>query len=241
MAEGVLLKFQFNGVDVDVMVDDIDKVNLIDLIVEYLDNAEKQNIVQPKYRKFTYLYKMKHVNLESDKDLMTMFCNLPENKEIWIWVDGLHETTELLNSAFHLRGVQSSNPTPQTVTIQPEAPLVPCTKSKPVTKLIPRRSARLTIGPYDDQCGQNEPPEIVEFASFYEEGYYNNIDLDETFVNKELALVDVPKGRGRGRGRPKGMTMDKGKGKMKVPQGKGKMKVPEIILLRDGKDDEVLL
>ncbi|XP_021740882.1 uncharacterized protein LOC110707185 [Chenopodium quinoa] len=56
MGDVVVLQFQYRGIDVAVNVDDIDKVNLIDLIVE-------------------------------------CFANLPDEKEIYVWVvDGLKDT-----------------------------------------------------------------------------------------------------------------------------------------------------
>lgn len=57
----VLLKFQYKGVDVDVIVSNIIKVMMIDLIIEYWKKANDASIRCPKNPTFTYLYRMKHI------------------------------------------------------------------------------------------------------------------------------------------------------------------------------------
>ena len=86
MVDKIVLQFQYNGIDVSVVVDDVDKVNLIELIVEYWEIAKEKNIETPEHPTFQYVFKMKHVSLLSDADLMKMFRNLPEKTEIYIWV-----------------------------------------------------------------------------------------------------------------------------------------------------------
>lgn len=88
-----MLQFQYKAIDVPILVEDIDKVNLIDLIIEYQEKAKEKNLETPKYPTFKYIYKMKHVNLEIDIDLMKMFTNFPDKKEIYVWVgDGLKDS-----------------------------------------------------------------------------------------------------------------------------------------------------
>uniref|UniRef100_A0A803MDY6 Uncharacterized protein n=1 Tax=Chenopodium quinoa TaxID=63459 RepID=A0A803MDY6_CHEQI len=93
MGDVVVLQFQYRGIDVSVNVEDVDKVNLIDLIVEYWEKAKENNVQTPQNPTFQYVYKMKHVSLNCDADLMKMFSNLTDKKEIYVWVwDGLKDT-----------------------------------------------------------------------------------------------------------------------------------------------------
>ncbi|XP_021770428.1 PKS-NRPS hybrid synthetase CHGG_01239-like [Chenopodium quinoa] len=47
MNDQIVLKFQYRGTDTDVVVDDIDKVNLIDLVIEYWESVRKNGKPTP--------------------------------------------------------------------------------------------------------------------------------------------------------------------------------------------------
>lgn len=99
MGDNVTLKFSHMGQDVDVLVEDIDKAMLMDLVIEYLDMAEKKNHEIPRLPSFSYVNRMTHVDLNNDKDLMKMFSNLEGNKEIHILVEKLDKSTDVFKSA----------------------------------------------------------------------------------------------------------------------------------------------
>uniref|UniRef100_A0A803NCC7 Uncharacterized protein n=1 Tax=Chenopodium quinoa TaxID=63459 RepID=A0A803NCC7_CHEQI len=103
MSDAVVLRFQYRGDDVDLVVEDIDKVNLIDLVIEYWDKATESSKPQPKHPSFQYVYKMKHVVLNNDRDLMKMFSNLPGKEFIYIWVGDAVEPSQLIKTARTLR------------------------------------------------------------------------------------------------------------------------------------------
>ena len=107
MAEKIVLRFQYVGDDIDIVVDDVDKVNLLDLVVEYMNIVDSKNLNKPRYPSFAYLHKTKHFDLLTDGDLMTMFNNLPGSKLIYIWVGSVVKPTELYESAMSLRAFQN--------------------------------------------------------------------------------------------------------------------------------------
>ncbi|KAL2896041.1 Protein FAR1-RELATED SEQUENCE 8 [Bienertia sinuspersici] len=99
MSGSIVLKFQYMGKDVDVVVDDVDRVNLIDLVLEYWEGARKTGTLVPNCPTFAYVFKMKHWKLNNDKDLMEMFSRLPDYKCIYIWIGMVSEPTELVKAA----------------------------------------------------------------------------------------------------------------------------------------------
>ena len=99
MGDNIKLQFQYLGKDVTVVVEDIDKANLIDLIIENWEKAARDNIETPEHPTFNYVFKMKHVSLLSDADLMKMFSNLPEKKEIYIWVGTVGKDSKVVQAA----------------------------------------------------------------------------------------------------------------------------------------------
>lgn len=212
MADNVMLKFQYMGEDVDILVEDIDKVMLIDLIVEYLEKIDRTKMKCPKYPEFSYVYMMKHHYLHTDKDLVDMFSNLEGKKEIYIWVDELTKPNAILNTAFSLRNAQKDRAfvelmdklcdsentiTSLNVNIN-DVVITSPPKHDNAKKLTPRRSARHQVT-IDEGVLGNQSTSAVEFASFEHEGI-NNINMDETMEDIALdkALFG---GRGRGRGR----------------------------------------
>lgn len=108
MGDNVVLKFQYLGVDVDVIVEDIDKVNMIDLVMEYWDKIEKMKTTCPWFPSFKYVHKMKHIELKDDKDLMDMFKNLEGSKEVYIWVGETDVPTRLVKDVMCLRSKRTN-------------------------------------------------------------------------------------------------------------------------------------
>lgn len=79
-----MLRFQYRGKDVDLIIDDTDKVMWLDLIIEYEDKAREKRVPMAKYPSFAYAFKQKHCELETDQDLMTMFSKLNNSNIIYI-------------------------------------------------------------------------------------------------------------------------------------------------------------
>lgn len=84
MNEKVALKQWYFGKYINIVVNDIDKVNLIDLVIEYLDKAEQNGVEHPKYPTFVYVHKMRHVNLNTDKDMMDMFKLTRQERNLYL-------------------------------------------------------------------------------------------------------------------------------------------------------------
>jgi hypothetical protein len=76
MPKHVVLRFKWLCVEVDLNVDDKDKVTLLDLVMDWEDECIKTNKLIPKTPSFAYVWKMNHVKLNCDQDLMTMFESL---------------------------------------------------------------------------------------------------------------------------------------------------------------------
>ncbi|KAL2899231.1 putative surface protein bspA-like [Bienertia sinuspersici] len=70
MSEKIVLKFKYRGSEVDVVVDDVDKAMLMDLVIEYWEKAESKHMMFARYPELTYLHKMTHYKVENDKDLV---------------------------------------------------------------------------------------------------------------------------------------------------------------------------
>lgn len=99
MVDNVVLKFQYLGKEVDVVVEDVDKVVLVDLIMEYEEKFRKKGFSMPENPSFEYVFKMKHVMINTDKDLMTMFERLSDKGCINIWVGRLDQQTASVSVA----------------------------------------------------------------------------------------------------------------------------------------------
>ncbi|KAL2928060.1 hypothetical protein RDABS01_006451 [Bienertia sinuspersici] len=108
MGDEIVLKFQFRSGDIDVVVEDIDKINLIDVIIDYWDYAVKNGIEMPKFPAFTYIHKMKHHYLNSDNDLMKMFTNLVGKSVIHIWVSDEDSPSQIFEDAKALRTTRNA-------------------------------------------------------------------------------------------------------------------------------------
>ncbi|CAO2820945.1 unnamed protein product [Amaranthus hypochondriacus] len=97
----ITLKFLYNGIDVDIVVDYIDKVMLIDLINDYWEFFELNSIPTPRYPRFEYLWKIREYELRTDNDLVVMFDRLQGRTVIRIWVDdGEAETLYCISCIF---------------------------------------------------------------------------------------------------------------------------------------------
>ena len=108
MPEHVVLRFKQLCVEVDLDVNDKDKVNLLDLIMDWENECIKTNNLIPKNPSFVYVLKMNHVKLNCDQDLMTMFKRFNDNEMIFIWVGALEEESSLMKSVRSLRDIQAS-------------------------------------------------------------------------------------------------------------------------------------
>lgn len=108
MGDVIILKFQYMGQDVDIIVNDIDKFMLTDLIIEYWEKVEEQKINIPKHPQFPYIHKKDHVNLGNDSDLIKLFSNLPGRDIIYIFVGCLTEDSAIVKIALSLREKQAS-------------------------------------------------------------------------------------------------------------------------------------
>uniref|UniRef100_A0A803N2G4 Uncharacterized protein n=1 Tax=Chenopodium quinoa TaxID=63459 RepID=A0A803N2G4_CHEQI len=123
MGDNVVLRFQYSGKDTDIVVQDVDKVNLVDLIIEYWEIPEREQTPMPKHPEFTYIHKMKHVELKNDMALMKMFVDLPGRDLIYIWVGELQKSTPIVEIAQSLKASRRMNATESSDHIQPQPTL----------------------------------------------------------------------------------------------------------------------
>ncbi|XP_021849008.1 uncharacterized protein [Spinacia oleracea] len=108
MGDNILLKFMFGTGDVDVVVDDIDKVMLVDLIIDFCDNAVKQKNEIPKFPSFTYMHKNERLPLNTDNELMKMFSNLNGKDVINIWVSDEDKPSQIFKVVTSLRTTRNA-------------------------------------------------------------------------------------------------------------------------------------
>lgn len=60
---------------------------MLDLVIEFEDEGKKYGAkFEYKYPIFSYVYKMDHVKLLNDNDLVKMFARLSEQKMIYIYI-----------------------------------------------------------------------------------------------------------------------------------------------------------
>lgn len=185
MADNVVIRFQYLGHDTDVVVKEIDMVNLLDLIIEYWDNCEKESKPTPTYPSFTYLFKMNHIEIKTDLDLVRMFENLGREL-IFIWVQSVNKPTKVVQAALTLRASQAKNIPPKPTTAHEPKPKTP-------TKTTP------------------QPIQVPDVFLCDEEGrMIGNLEMQNDF---EITPVEQNKGRGRGRGGGTMRGRGRGKGK----------------------------
>ncbi|XP_010677588.1 uncharacterized protein LOC104893193 [Beta vulgaris subsp. vulgaris] len=102
-----VLRFQYNGNHVDVAVD-MDRSNLLDVIIDYEDEATKLGYETARNPDFNYVWQMKHWPLKQDKDLMVMFERLPNHQMIYIWVGTQSKPSALNKLVVDLRKIQDN-------------------------------------------------------------------------------------------------------------------------------------
>ena len=67
-----MFKFLYKDKETEVFIDDVDLVNLLDMIIDYWDTAEREEHLMPEHPNFSYVYKKRHVQLGDDKALLEM-------------------------------------------------------------------------------------------------------------------------------------------------------------------------
>ena len=87
MDDNVVLKFVYKGKETEVFIDDVDLVNLLDMIIDYWDKAEREEHLMPGHPSFSYVYKNRHVQLLDDKALLGMFSRNKGKDSICIHVE----------------------------------------------------------------------------------------------------------------------------------------------------------
>ncbi|KAL2892423.1 Zinc finger CCHC domain-containing protein 12 [Bienertia sinuspersici] len=178
MSDKIVLKFLYKERDIGIVVEDIDKVMLIDLVIEYWEKAESNNVDYPKFAEFTYNYKMSHMQLNNDKDLMDMFNNLSGKKEIYVLVRQIAQPSPLVQSALSLRSIHnSSNAGLGAETAAHVPPVV-----QPRKKLTPKRSG---VACADDKFGNISPP-VIHLGAFNDEAITHSIE--ETYADIQASL-----------------------------------------------------
>ena len=88
MDDSVVLKFLYKCKETKVF---LDLVNLLDMIIDYWDIAEREQHLMPEHPSFSYSYKKRHVQLGDDKALLKMFNRHKGKDNICIHVGG-HKT-----------------------------------------------------------------------------------------------------------------------------------------------------
>ena len=79
----ILLKIRYIHREyVEIEVDDPDKCNLLDLLVDLLEAAEKTGMLLPDHPTLWYMYNARSFQLEHDIDVVNMFRCFPEMKLI---------------------------------------------------------------------------------------------------------------------------------------------------------------
>lgn len=162
MGDNIKLKFEYKSWDIGLMVEDVDKVNLIDLLIDYWDKAEENGVACAKYPKLTYLNKTGHIVVNDDKDLLNMFSNLEGKKEIIVRVDDLDEPSYLVQAAIGLRATQKNI---AEVNVGGNDKMV-VTNNQPFQNPLSFTMRPKKLTPIKNRCAENaSPPPIVEFAN----------------------------------------------------------------------------
>ncbi|KAK9671980.1 hypothetical protein RND81_12G067400 [Saponaria officinalis] len=87
--ENVKLKMNYGGQSFDVKVEDTDRVLLLDVLNDMVDEAEKQGISLPTNPILTYNYMLKPVEITDDGGLMKMFTRVAGRRIINIFIGSL--------------------------------------------------------------------------------------------------------------------------------------------------------
>ncbi|KAK9673516.1 hypothetical protein RND81_12G172300 [Saponaria officinalis] len=87
--ENVKLKMNYGGQSFDVMVEDTDRILLLDVLNDMVDEAEKQGISLPTNPILTYNYLLKPVEITDNARLMEMFTRVAGRRIINIFIGSL--------------------------------------------------------------------------------------------------------------------------------------------------------
>ncbi|KAL2935886.1 Valine--tRNA ligase [Bienertia sinuspersici] len=98
-----VLNLRYLDKTIQVVVDDIDKCVLLDVINDMCDEFEKRGWELPPYPGLHYCFREKAIRLTDDKTLMQMFGDI-KRKEIDVWIGSLNEPTFIWKLARQLDG-----------------------------------------------------------------------------------------------------------------------------------------
>lgn len=103
MGDHKILLFNWRSTTVDIKVE-IDKCTLLDLVVEYEDEAKRRGIhLTYAYPTFAYVFEMDHHYLLTDAQLMTMFERCQKRDKIDIWIGTNMKPNPLYKLVMNLR------------------------------------------------------------------------------------------------------------------------------------------
>ncbi|XP_021741110.1 uncharacterized protein LOC110707387 [Chenopodium quinoa] len=100
--ERVMVKFNYMSNEVNVSIEDVNKVMWIDLIIECEEGFRKNNYHYPEFPSFHYSYNMKDVVITSDSDLMSMLDRLSSRKVITVWIGTFDKASDCVIAARRL-------------------------------------------------------------------------------------------------------------------------------------------
>ena len=145
MDDSVVLKFVYKGKETKVFVDDVDLVNLLNMIIDYWDKAEKEEHLMLEHPSFSYVYKKRHVQLLDDKALLGMFSRNKGKDSICIHI-GESKPNALLDNDRRLRETLKQNAQKKDLTPNPTPAEPDDEDDDDVVMIIPTPSA-----PYEKQ------------------------------------------------------------------------------------------
>ncbi|KAL2932594.1 NAD kinase [Bienertia sinuspersici] len=163
-----VLRLNYMGKIVDVVIDDIDECVLIDVINEMCDEFEKRGWELPAYPSLHYCFREKAIKLIDDKTMMQMFEDIRQ-KRIDVWIGELTEPSFIWGLAMKVREskVKESNEGVKTVLNQVSQPVsnrqkLPVRRNKnipqknpDVISLAPEHQLNLRRSP---RMSPNNPP-----------------------------------------------------------------------------------
>ncbi|KAL2928480.1 Altered inheritance of mitochondria protein 23 mitochondrial [Bienertia sinuspersici] len=163
-----VLRLNYMGKIVDVVIDDIDECVLIDVINEKCDEFEKRGWELPAYPSLHYCFREKAIKLIDDKTMMQMFEDIRQ-KRIDVWIGELTEPSFIWGLAMKVREskVKESNEGVKTVLNQVSQPVsnrqkLPVRRNKnipqknpDVISLAPEHQLNLRRSP---RMSPNNPP-----------------------------------------------------------------------------------
>ncbi|KAK9733693.1 hypothetical protein RND81_04G085100 [Saponaria officinalis] len=185
--ENIVLKMHFKGACVDVKVDDTDRCVLIDVINDFVDEAEKRGVILPKSPSFKYCYDMRYISLIDDNTLLEMFKRFEGKKTIDIWIGFDVKPSTVLLMARKVRdqstaGVDEIQPHDLNVLNESNVVEINPNENNPNEPLAvltsPRRSQRLSQntevskGTQTSQKQSNEPKFKMPKTSAKRKGVY---------------------------------------------------------------------